>query len=57
MDKSNLLGKMQDTTFLMYLEKKWFLNMELFRVQGRDSWKNNYKLFTGRQDMTSEEVQ
>lgn len=43
MDKSKLLGKTQDTIFLIYVQNKWFLNMKLFCVQVRGSWQKNYK--------------
>ena len=43
MDKFKLLGKMQDTISLIYVENKWLLNMQLFWVQVRDSWQKNYK--------------
>lgn len=39
----NCWGKTRDTIFLIYVENKWFLNMELFCILVRDSWQKNYK--------------
>lgn len=41
MDKSKLLKNIKGTTLWISLENKWFLNMELFCVEGRDSWLKN----------------